>query len=181
MTFVDLDDFAESNNCLPLLRDVRRDIPQFKVTLFTIPGRCSPGFIPDLIANEGEWLDFVPHGWMHETNRECERWSFGDMVEAVTRYRATGFETRGFKAPGWIISDGCYLGLLARDYWVADMAYNDTRRPTGMKAYILDSPRKIHGHVGHLNGRNANELSLIVPEILKHRDQPFGLARDALR
>jgi hypothetical protein len=189
----DLDDFAEDSRSLADLRrldELRAVIPTFKATLFTIGGRCSKGFIADIKASR-PWIELVPHGWTHQTNRECEQWNADVCRQALAASRTLGLTTRGFKAPGWQISDGCYQALLEEGYWIADQMYNDERRPAGLKAYRLTIPeceigvgcytrmdngninrkiylgaRQIHGHIGHLNGHNANALEIIAPQIL---------------
>jgi len=194
---VDFDDLAEDTRSLADLRrldELRAAIPTFKATLFTIGGRCTKGFIADIKASR-PWLDLVPHGWTHQTNRECEQWNADVCRQALVASRALGLTTRGFKAPGWKISDGCYQALLKEGYWVADQHYNDGRRPDGLKAYCLEESGKvairkltfsapgfrkyqgigvatqIHGHIGHLNGRNANALEIIAPQILAAAEQ----------
>jgi len=138
---VDCDDLAEDARSLADLRrldKLRAVIPTFKATLFTIGGRCSKGFIADIKASR-PYLDLVPHGWMHQTNRECEQWNADTCREVLAASRIMGLTTRGFKAPGWQISDGCYQALLEEGYWVADMRYNDARRPFELNSYCLDS------------------------------------------
>jgi hypothetical protein len=174
--YVDLDDFHAENTSIELLEELKREIPQFRVTLFAIPRRCPRPFVTRIL--EEDWIDLVPHGWDHRTSRECEHWGFRDMSECLKRCQEIGFTTRGFKAPGWQISNGCYETLRLRGYWVADQEYNNHRRPADLPVYLLDSPDKIHGHIG---GTMDNELSRIMPEILKHRDEEFGFVRDALR
>jgi len=189
----DLDDFCEDTRSLADLRrldELRAVIPTFKATLFTIGGRCSKGFIADIKASR-PWLDLVAHGWTHQTNRECEQWNADTCREVLAASRIMGLTTRGFKAPGWQISDGCYQALLEEGYWIADQHYNDTRRPADLEAYCLDPSgfaaftvflkvdesgwkshqikavaRQIHGHLGHLGGHNANALEIIAPHIL---------------
>jgi len=178
---LDLDDAFEGNDRLPLLEELRRQVPGLRVTLFAIPGRCSPRWVRQM-RSRAEWIDIVPHGWMHATNRECQNWTQEQCAAVLYDAEVSGFTTKGFKAPGWQISDGCYVELLRRGYWVADQQYNVTRRPAALPAYVLNEPPagvvQIHGHVGHLNGRNANELEYLVPEILRYWDAEFGFVRD---
>lgn len=175
--YLDLDDFCETNHSLDLLIDLKREIRQFQVTLFTIPGRSSLAWLQ--VMKQYDWIDMAPHGWMHETSRECERWSYEETLRYLDRIEHLEL-TRGFKAPGWQISDGAYLALLERGYWVADQAYNNARRPADLPVYLLDSPHKLHGHIGHLGGHNYNELSLILPDLLRHREKDFGFVREAV-
>jgi len=73
-----------------------------------------------------------------------------------------------------------YEALLENNYIVADQSYNDKRRPKSLKRYLLDKPYKIHSHIGHMNGTNNNELSLMVPVIMKHRDEEFLFIKDLI-
>lgn len=188
MILCDLDDFCDDDRSmadLVRLEEIKRLVPTFKATLFTIPGRCSPEFIAHM-QREYPWLDLVQHGWNHDSNYECTKWTVEDCREFLFCARLLGLKTRGFKAPGWQISYGCYEALLAEGYWVADQPYNDERRPKELRAYRL-SPRvlsqQIHGHIGHLNGRNANALEFLMDEIIEagKRDPDFRFIDEVMR
>jgi hypothetical protein len=158
MSFVvDADDFCEENNDLDRIMRIHERNSRFRITLFTIPGRCSVGFIREM--QRFEWVEMVPHGWMHPDPRECEAWTLADAREYLCGIEAFGL-VRGFKAPGWQISDPTYQALIEAGYWVADQAYNDQRRPPELRAYVL-GPKSIHCHVGHLGGHNANALEYV--------------------
>ena len=174
---VDLDDFCESNHSLDLLAELKEEMPQFRVTLFTIPARCSIEFIR--FVQTLDWIDMVPHGWLHATSRECENWSYHRALEYLDILE--GFRlTKGFKAPGWLISDGAYRALLECGYWVADHPRNNSRRPAGLCAYLIDSSNKLHGHIRYPGVNHGNELDLLVPRIREWREREFGFAKDAL-
>ncbi len=186
---LDLDDFYEGNTSIELLSDLRSNIPGFKVNLFTIPGRCSPEFIRSMGAQD--WINLIPHGWCHYTNYEVVTWDEKITRSYLKRWEDLGFKTKGFKAPGWQISDGCFRALYEAGYWVADQPYNRARRPAGLRVYEINTwqqkrvagiveERKgtytavvedvtpyisIHGHIGHLNGHNDNALELIYQSI----------------
>lgn len=159
---VDLDDFCEANNDLDLLFQIRAKVPGFKASLFTIPGLCSDAFLDEI--RKIEWIRMYPHGWLHSTPRECQHWSYMDSIDYLTKIERYGFG-KVFKAPGWQISDGMYNSLLERGYMVADQAYNDSRRPSGLPAYILDSGEKIHGHIGNMGGENMNSTERIFDQL----------------
>ena len=168
MIIVDLDDFCEDNNALDRLFQLRAKVPGFKVNLFTIPGLCSSFFLNEV--RKLEWVDMIPHGFIHDASRECERWSYSQSIEYLDYIENFGM-TRGYKSPGWQTSDGLFRALAERGYWVADQAYNNDRRPSELRAYILDEPHKIHGHIGHMGGHNANALELIYDSLLKLRGE----------
>jgi len=180
---LDLDDAYPGNDRMDLLCDLKQQVPGLKVTLFTIPGRCTPEWLWPLLRVE--WIEIVPHGWMHKTNRECQHWTQDEAEDKLMWAEIAGMEVCGFKAPGWQISDGCYAELAKRGYWVMDQPYNNGRRPADLRCYLLgEQPPgivQIHGHVGHLNGHNANELEYLVPEILSYRDAEWKFVSEVVR
>jgi hypothetical protein len=180
---LDLDDAYPGNDSMHLLADLKHEVPGLKVTLFAIPGRCTRAWIREM--NAVPWIEIVPHGWMHDTNRECQRWTSQEAWAALDAAGAIWIGANGFKAPGWQISTETYLELQRRGYWVMDQPYNNHRRPTGMRCYLLGEPPpgivQIHGHVGHLNGHNANELEYLVPEILSYRDAEWKFVSEVVR
>ncbi len=172
---VDLDDFCDEYNELGILERIKAKLPQFRVTLFAIPARTSSVLLKRMLSLD--WVDLVPHGWEHLDNRECEHWDYRQTIECLQRAEDKGFRTKGFKAPGWEISDACYRALLDSGYWVADHPRNTSRRPNGLRYYVHDSQRKIHGHMA---GSTRNALGHLVPYILARKENDFGFVRDAV-
>lgn len=179
MTLVDLDDLCEdkrSYDAIQLLDSLRKEIPTFCATLFTIPGLCSFEFI-EWLKETRPWLDLCGHGWKHATNYEASKWTREECADVLKRTRLLGIHTRGWKAPGWQISDGCYRALGAEGYWCADQESNHERWRADLPVYHLGIqvfirhgnviPTKIHGHIGHLGGYNANALDLIYQDIIE--------------
>ncbi len=165
MTILDFDDFCDENNGLDLLYRLKAAVPSLKVNLFTIPGRCTNNFLSEVCKLH--WVDMIPHGFVHKTSRECQNWTYAESIDYLDWVEDFGF-TRGYKSPGWQTSDGLFQALAERNYWVADQAYNNNRRPPELRAYILDAPYKIHGHIGHWgSGHNANALELIYDTLCK--------------
>ena len=162
----DADDFCEDNNSLDLLFRIRSKVPGFKASLFTIPGLCSKEFIEEI--KRIEWIRMYPHGWLHTTPRECQAWSYQESKDYLEKIEPLRLG-KCFKAPGWQISDGMYQALLEKDYMVADQEYNNSRRPDKLKSYILDSPNKVHGHIGNMGGENANSLDKIFDTVVQLR------------
>lgn len=180
---VDADDFCEENSGdLKFLSELKSKIPSFKVTLFTIFGRCSEKFY-DHISDGYDWIDLVPHGWMHPHPYECSNWDYEKSLWYLKMVEHDFPDvTRGFKAPGWQISDGMYRALLARNWWVADQTYNDARRPRGLRAYLLNSPFKLHFHCGKWNDMiMPNSLTLETQqEILRGTAGEYAFVKDVV-
>ena len=68
------------------------------------------------------------------------------------------FFVKGFKAPGWQISNDIYEWLHDNDYWVADQENNDDRRPSELKVYKVGE-NSIHTHTWDCVGNGVYELS----------------------
>lgn len=150
--YADADDFCEGNDGMEFLKRIKSKNPDFKITLFTIPGLCSKEWIEEM--KKIDWIKMIPHGWVHTTPREAQNWTYSESLEYLDRIEPLGLE-KGFKAPGWQISDGMYKALLEKEYWVADQHYNDERRPKELKVYY---PTAEHYHIGHMGGHNVNEI-----------------------
>ncbi len=170
MIFVDADDFSQINDGKGVLEFIHEKNPAFKVTLFSIVGDCSHAFMKEVA--EKDWVRMVPHGWFHETSRECEHWSYEkSFLYLLTIAQFCPRMLRGFKAPGWQISDGMYQALDEGGWWVADQHYNDIRRPKGLKVYY---PGEHHYHIGQWGeGGNVNEISKFVDRLIE-LEGPFG-------
>lgn len=148
---VDFDDFHECNHRLDLLAVLREANPAFRCTLFAIPALGSASFwdsVPD-------WCELAVHGWGHSTPYECVGWSYDQMYRLMEN-RPHQF-VKGFKAPGWQISDGCYSALSAGGWWLADQHYNDGRRPEGLRVHCLDDGDHWHGHIQNVCGNGIEE------------------------
>jgi len=140
------DDFYEDCPRYDLLFELKIRIPQLKVNLFTILGKCSLEWIAKI--KQISWIDMIPHGWNHD-GPECEFWTKQEALEYLDKIEPYEL-TKGFKAPGYRISNGTYDALLERGYWVADIESNNDRRPDGLLAYRNNTPERIQGHMGKL-------------------------------
>lgn len=169
LTFiVDADDFCEENHDLERLMHIKSKVPNFKITLFTIPGLCSKKFLKEI--KKLDWIDMVPHGWLHPTPLEAQNWSYKESLDYLERIEPLGL-TKGFKAPGWQISDGMYKALQEKGYWVADQPYNNERRPKELKVFLHERPDNLHFHIGHMGGHNANALEYFVSDLCKMKGE----------
>jgi len=111
----------------------------FKATLFTIPSEVTQELL-DWCGANSSWIQLGVHGFKHTSNYECDKMSYEEFDANMRSFEPMfdKYFVKGFKAPGWMISDGIYRWLSEHDYWVADQSYNDRRRPP-IKAYINDN------------------------------------------
>jgi hypothetical protein len=152
---IDFDDFYPGNTGFEWLYRLKEANPLFKATLFAVPGLGSQDFwdsIPD-------WLELAMHGWLHPHPTECIDWSY---EEASATFDKIPYHFKwGWKSPGWQISDGTYQALLERDWWVADKAYNNHRRPQGLRHHLdgepIDGLEHWHGHIQNVCGNGLEE------------------------
>jgi hypothetical protein len=87
---------------------------------------------------------------------------------------------RGFKAPGWQISDGCYEALLERGWWVADQRYNDGRRPAGLRFHCEGDGDHVHTHVQNVCGNGLEETFLRLLQAVSEAES-FDLISEVVR
>jgi len=173
MIIIDADDFHEGNHKLPLLESLHKENGMV-FNLFTIPGLCSQHFIREV--QKIPWIDMIPHGWKHNTSREFQWCSYPEMLEYLDNIEHLKL-TRGWKAPGWQISDASYRALLDRKYWVADHPENNHRRPKDLPAFLCNPEH--HFHIGHMGGHNINEIELHLERLMEMRGE-FKFIKDII-
>lgn len=175
----DLDDFyfKWDRNALSELFYLKTLYPKLKVTLFTVPNHpdcpfnAMRGFLR-LVSRHKDWIQLACHGWFHHTPTEAKNWTKKQTNFVLDQWVALGdepFIQRGFKAPGWQISDETYKALLERNFWVADHIYNEDRRPKGLKAYTLAHPWCFHGHTWDLPNKDPKYRNGIRQLFLEHK------------
>lgn len=131
-----ISDQCQSHDCRDKLDEFHYTNPNFKATLFAIPSQMTYDLLDWCEANKS-WIELAVHGFTHSSNYECSEMNYEEFDSLMDKYEDM-FETffvKGFKAPGWQISDACYEWLLDNGWWVADQSYNDKRRPD-LPAYI---------------------------------------------
>lgn len=173
---IDLDDFGSNHVISDMCRshDCRKQLdalhyanPNFKVTLFAIPGEMTWELLNWCRANES-WIELGVHGIFHSSNYECEKMSYDKFDRNMTNFLVMygNHFARLFKAPGWQISDDIYRWLDEHDWMIADQGYNDSRRPVGLAAYINNNGRFTangneveawHGHTWNCVGNGIEE------------------------
>jgi hypothetical protein len=153
MLIVDSDDWSYLHDCRKQLEELKKINPAFKITLFTVPGKTTLEMLA--WASNKDWIELAVHGWMHESNYECEHWSQEECDFILDIGQHYGF-VKVFKAPGWQISDGCYQACLVRGFVVADQPYNEGRRLMGQKVYEVGD-NSLHTHTWSCNCNNGIE------------------------
>jgi hypothetical protein len=189
-----MDDLADSTvDSLQYIEAFKVARPAFKVTLFTIPARCSQATLDTARALDakygGGWLQLAPHGWYH-TRGECLGWTQAEAVAKITAARDCGIDAPIFRAPAWLLDVDTYRACHELGYVVA--SHTDFRVPRSRRGdlgdvkeyvyndvrYRLKGTRSIHGHLSPVSGNDIKDMSkdgrLAVPD--KHE---FIHAQDA--
>lgn len=194
----DFDDFGvnhiiseqcQAHDCRDKLDALHYANPNFKVTLFTIPAEMSKELAEWCRANSG-WVELAAHGFYHSSNYECEKMSYDEFDEHIKSMQPMldGYFVKGFKAPGWQISDDIYRWLQDHGWWVADQGYNDSRRPKDLPAYVNYSGRFManttefpawHGHTYNCVGNGIYETYDQVEALVKAADE-FKFVSEAI-
>ena len=154
----DTDDLWEGHDRLDLLQRLKDANPDFKLTAFAVPTRCSRQYIESL----PDWIEVAVHGCDHgdppTDGGESRDWTAGQMRWLIEQIEAASPRwVKGFKAPGWVISDGCYEALNEAGWWCADQFYNDTRRPAGLRIHRETEGDHVHTHVQNVCDNGLEE------------------------
>ena len=139
----DFDDWSIEHDCREQLKSLKKINKNFKVTLFTVPGKTTLEMLKWAKDNEN-WVRLGVHGWLHNDNYECLEWTMDQCMKVLQFCHKHGFDSV-FKAPGWQISDGCYEACRRFGMIVADQPYNTERRPNGLFVYEVGD-NSYHGH-----------------------------------
>lgn len=156
---------CQSHDCRDQLLRLKEVNPGFKATLFAIPAEMTMELFR-WCADNSAWIELAVHGFSHESNYECEKWTYAQMDAAMSLVANFGSFSKIFRAPGWQISDDCIQWLQAKGWVLCDQGYNDDRRPAYMNAYInydgkftvspkTGDPKEVeayHGHVWNVGG-----------------------------
>lgn len=163
----DLDDHPDGN-CLPKLLELKKILPKLKLTLFAIPAKMTKEKLEEI--EQYDWIQLTVHGFDHEDNYEFAQLSKEDAATLISVGYDSLHYVKGFKAPGWQISQGTMEALKEMGFWVAvqwsDGRFNgDLNGPyqpaviKGLKYYAWrEYPNAIHGHTWECCGNGLETL-----------------------
>src|SRR6266481_7756839 len=106
---LDFDDLCDTNDPYETLILLKTRDSNFKVTLFTIPTRCSKELL-DKYHGIRDYVQLAVHGWRH-ARHECLGWT-SEETEDKLKLALDIYPdfARVFKAPNWEICDEVYAG-----------------------------------------------------------------------
>lgn len=169
-----ISDMCQSHDCRDVLDKLHIANPKFKATLFAIPGEMTPEILRWSEANNS-WIELAYHGFFHSSNYECEKMTYDEFNEHMHSsyvHRCEPYFVKGFKAPGWQISNDIYEWLYDNGYWVADQPANNDRRPKNLPVYLLNED-SVHTHTWNCVGNGVYELFDELLEKVKNTEEFF--------
>ena len=123
---IDFDDFCPAfvnGETWEMLRTLKKIYPDFKVTMFTIPWKCSGNWLSNVVYNY-PWIEMALHGTNHKDPNEWEDvCTMNNLLTIYHRYEWA--YVKGFKAPWWKISEKVYDRFRELGFWVATNIQND--------------------------------------------------------
>lgn len=188
---MDVDDFGFLLPGYDDLLRLKKSLPNFRITCFTIP--IAKDFYHSANAkqftvekykrwaefvNEQDWIEIAIHGFSHIHNEMETSYDKAMLTLEATEnfFREVGLKySKIFKAPYWQYSYDSLMALRDRGYIVAIDRNHPRIVPPGLKTYEYDwsfeeplpDTNPIKGH-GHFTGRNANNISETLANILHY-------------
>lgn len=162
-----ISDMCQSHDCRDVLLEFKKANPAFKATLFAIPGEMTFELL-EWSHENADWIELAVHGFLHSNNYECgkiEYKRFQNYMGIFSKMIDEWF-IKGFKAPGWQISDDIYKWLKDNGWWVADQPYNDARRPKDLPVYKIGE-NSMHHHTWNCVGNGVYEQFDYIMERIK--------------
>jgi hypothetical protein len=121
-----LDDFCVTyQDCLQYLEYLNGYFDDFKASLFTIPchNRDYLSDHKDWVKKLPEYLEFIPHGWIHNNHEfaELDYHECRDRINlGIMEFADAGIPlVRGFKAPNWRYNKNLVRALHEKGFWLA--------------------------------------------------------------
>lgn len=162
IAILDFDDLCDANDPYDTLVRLHDRDPNFKVTLFAIPTRCSTALLDKYSAIK-DWCALGVHGWRH-SRHETLAWTSEETQDKLAKSRELYPHFAPiFKAPNWEIDREGYAGCREAGFAVADHIRNIEILPAHTPHYIYnmrirnDRFLKLHGHIQPWAGTGLTE------------------------
>lgn len=170
-----ISEMCQSHDCRDILTSLHQANPNFKATLFTIPGEVTTELLGWSYTNK-DWIELAWHGFYHRDNYECSKLTYKEFDRAMSSFKQLygNFFVNGFKAPGWQISDDVRRWLQVHGYWLADHVDNEAKRKEfPMKTYTVGD-NSVHTHTWDCVGNGVYELfDNLLEQVKETKDWKF--------
>lgn len=179
---LDLHDFSIHNNHLDQLLEIKSHIPNFKVSMFTIPYdyplethpvmRINRQAQLDRIKENLSWIQLIPHGVMHIDNEfaNCDKHTMRMVIDGIGDIfdKDNLPYEKGFCAPFWLWNEDVVSVLDDNGWWGAvDRNQSNMVCPKRFYKYshsleepfwtTTDDILKLHGHMDKPSKNNLDD------------------------
>ena len=156
---VSLDDMWLGNDNWETFVDFQKKFPKFKATFFVNPGQgpCTDEFLKKI---NQPWTELAYHAENHSGG--FKNWTKEDAKKYLLKYYNEYGFVKGFKAPGWKITQNIIDACKELDFWVASI----NTVPVDIEKIYYTSFKKGEGllylknytqYYGHLQSYNFHE------------------------
>lgn len=104
-----------------LLLQIKKEIPELKVTFFTIYGCCSDKFLKDI---NQDWIELAFHSKYHDLERQDDwvNWDKERAKEELLKSQKLGL-IKGLKGPHWKLTIPLLEACKEMGYWICIPLY----------------------------------------------------------
>ena len=177
---VSYDDMWEGNDHWEVFEKFHKKFPNFKVTFFVNPGPCSDDFLRKI---NQEWTELAYHCQNHSGG--FKRWSKEEVKKYLLKYHNEYGFSKGFKAPGWKITQNIIDACKELGFWIASIStvpididrkfYTYYKKGEGLNHLVEYSE-----YYGHLQSHNFYENLKELEEHCIEHDPDFKFVSEVL-
>lgn len=170
---VSYDDLWEGNDNWSIFEEFHKRVPTFKATFFVNPGQCSDEFLKKVNV---EWVELAYHCQNHSGG--FKNWSKDEAKQYLQKYNTEFGFVKGFKAPGWKITQNLIDACKELGFWVSSI--NTVPVDIDNIYYIhykkgegLLELKEYTQYYGHLQSYNFHENLQELEEYCKNNEHEF--------
>jgi len=177
---ISFDDMWEGNDRWNDFINLHKKIPNIKITFFVNPSQCSIEFLKKINQS---WIELVYHAENHSGGHK--KWSKEEAKERLLKYVKEFNFAKGFKAPGWKITQNIIDGCKELDFWIASIntipiEYNKVFYTYYKKGEGLSHHEKYSEYYGHLQSYNFIENLKELKEYCTKKDLNFKFVSEMI-
>lgn len=174
------DDLWEGNDNWSTFEEFHKKFPNFKVTFFVNPGQCSNEFLKKVNV---EWAELAYHCQNHSGG--FKHWSKDEAKQYLLKYHTEFNFIKGFKAPGWKITQPLIDACKELGFWIASI--NTVPVDIDRKYYTFykkgEGLLELDTHIqyyGHLQSYNFHENLKELEEYCLQHDSEFKFISEVI-
>jgi len=177
---ISYDDLWEGNDKWVVFEKFYAKFPKYKVTFFVNPGQCSPEFLKKI---KKPWTELVYHAENHTGSHM--KWSKEESKEKLLKYYDKHGFVKGFKGPGWRLSQNIIDACKELGFWIASISTIPVEIDKKFYTYYKKGEGLSHlpnysQYYGHIQSHNFNENLKELEEHCNECDPEFRFVSEML-